>query len=700
MTSPFERNKKMPRTLLLVALAGCAPEPEPPAADTGPSVDDTVPVEETDPPDDTDAEPAPLVRYTQGGRQSPCDEQHPMRRAYFGDLHVHTSFSFDAYAHETRNDPYVAYDFARGEKVCVGDLGLVNGVERGRVPMQLDAPLDFTSVTDHAELLGEVDLCLDPQSSSYNSVACLTMRQGSFVSTALFASSFLFDDPSRVLRDCRGLDADDPDNPCVLAAQQPWAHILAAADAANDFSSACSFTAFAGYEWTGSPGSATLHRNVIFRNDEVLSHPLGYFDHTEPELLRRALDELCNDAGRCEVLTIPHNSNASQGTAFALELDGVTGPELEAAVARRDRLEPLMEIFQHKGASECFYDPDDPDRQFSPDPTCDYELLPGDEISIEQPAIADPVPQDFLRGALGLGLTETRAGRGNPLKLGVIASTDTHNGTPGATVERDFRGHLGATERDDVDNLDIATGNSAGGLVGVWAVERSRDALFEAMQRRETFGTSGTRIQPRFFGGWDLPADLCEQSDMLDRLYDDAVPMGGTLPERPQDAAAPMFVVQAVQDDTPLAVTEIVKIWVDGLGRVRETVLRADGDRDNGAYVDVETCEPRDPLEAGMADSCAVVTDPQFDPAQPATYYMRVLENPTCRFNRWRCLQMEEDRRSPPPDDPLCGEPIPPPDYLFDFRDPCQVDDWDSPETVATYTHQERAWTSPIWYEP
>ena len=638
--------------------------------------------------------PEAAVVYTQGGRQERCEDRTIYRRAYFGDLHVHTSYSFDAYSHETRNDPFVAYDFARGEKVCVGDLGTTGGAARGRVPIQLREPLDFTGVTDHAELLGEVELCTDPDSNIYNTASCRSMRNRGQQGVALFAASFFRNDPDRIPIACRIGDANDPDNPCVVAAREPWSNILSAADQANDFGSSCSFVSFPAYEWTGSPLGATLHRNVIFRNDEVLDSPISYFDETEPEQLRQQLDDSCTDAGgRCQVLTIPHNSNASQGNAFEIEYDpDMTMSELEEAAKRRARLEPLMEIFQHKGASECYYKEDQPLRRFSDDPSCEFELL-GD-VSFENPVIPLPFPRDYLRGALGLGLRETQSGRTNPLKLGIIASTDTHNGTPGATDERDFRGHLGSTERDNVDRSDAADGTNPGGLVGIWSVERSRDALFEGMQRRETFGTSGTRIQPRFFAGWEIPEDACESARMLDMVYVDgiAVPMGSTLPAG-KEGRAPMFIVQATKHEMPLANTEIVKIWVDADGQTRETILNVAGARDNGSSADPETCEVEDPGDRGMANTCEVFTDPEFDPDLPAAYYMRAFENPSCRYDRWRCVQQREQRGNPLADDPMCGEPILAPEY-------------DSPEDDLCSTvrpgsiQQERAWTSPIWYEP
>ncbi|MEO1271606.1 MAG: DUF3604 domain-containing protein, partial [Myxococcota bacterium] len=214
-------------------------------ADTDNSDTDTSNAD-ADEPDTGGGPDAPLVTYTQD--QEPCEDRHPNRRAYFGDLHVHTSYSFDAYAHETRNDPFAAYDFARGEKVCIGELSEGDdGVIRGRIPFQLREPLDFTAVTDHSEMLGEVVLCTaDPESPSYNDPACVAMREEGSRAVGLYSVPLLSPNPeNRVVAACRDrFDITDPDNPCVVAAQEPWAQILRAAELANDSTSACTFTAF------------------------------------------------------------------------------------------------------------------------------------------------------------------------------------------------------------------------------------------------------------------------------------------------------------------------------------------------------------------------------------------------------------------------------------------------------------------------
>lgn len=646
----------------LIALTGCAGDD---ASGVPPDAGVTL-----DSGNGADAgDPDALVRYTQ--RQEPCDERHPLRRAYFGDFHVHTSYSFDAYAHETRNDPFDAYAFARGATVRIGRL---NEDGQGSIGLALREPLDFAAVTDHSEYLGETVHCTDdPDAPGYDSEPCRKMREDGSAAVAAFAVALAEPIPVRFQRVC-GVGGER----CRDAAVGPWEDIKRAAAMYNDAESSCEFAAFVGYEWTGSPRTATLHRNVIFRNDDVLATPISYFDETEPESLRQALDTQCTEGGsdgRCEVLTIPHNSNASRGNAFKVDFGiGMTQQEKVEAAERRARLEPLMEITQHKGVSECYYKQDQPVRRFSEDPVCEYELL-GD-FSFENPVIPFPTRRDYLRGALKLGLRTWQDIGANPLRLGVIGSTDTHNGTPGATDERDFRGHLGATEQDEADLGVTADGVNPGGLVGVWAVERSRDAIFEALSRRETFGTSGTRIRPRFFGGWSYSTSACvdQSSDaLLAAAYASGVPMGGTLPAPPEAGAAPTFLVQAARHEAPLAVTQVVKVWIDAAGEARERVYDVQGAVDNGASLDVDTCEYD--AQLGLADACSTWTDPDFDPALPAVYYMRVLEVPTCRFNRWRCLAQERD-----------GEPMP-------------ADCFDE-DVKQRSAQQERAWTSPIWYEP
>ncbi len=576
-----------------------------------------------------------------------CDDFEPLRQAYFGDLHVHTAYSFDAYAWETRNDPAQAYLFARGEAL---DIAPLDEYGQGTVTIQLDRPLDFAAVTDHSEFLGEVNLCVTPGSESYDTRACQLYRTGGKIGVIGMTSRILSPLPHRSPFLC-----GDDGSTCLQTAAGPWQRIQEAAAAAND---ACAFTSFVGYEYTGMPFGAMLHRNVIFRGESVPELPVSYLEAPTPEDLWTRLDAVCTDAGTgCEVLAIPHNPNFSQGRIFNVEYGGNSDPVIQAEIAaRRARLEPIMEVYQHKGSSECAFP------FFTSDEECSFELLSEEEN--EDPGFP-PQESDFLRGALALGLNESLRLGVNPFKLGVIGSTDTHNASPGEVNEANWQGHVGK-EDSDVANSRISF--SPGGLVGVWAEENTRDALFQAMQRRETFGTSGPRIRVRFFGGWDYDEGLCTAPDMLQQAYKNGVPMGSDLPDTNTDHGSPRFILQAMQDDIPLQVAQIIKIWLDQDGSVHEKVFDVNGDRENGAGVDPHTCIRNG---SGAPHLCSVWQDPNFDPTGPAVYYARVLENPSCRWSTFACNALPADARPSQCSDPGVAKAV-----------------------------KERAWSSPIWYQP
>jgi len=615
-----------------------------------------------------------------------CREYDPQRRPLFGDTHVHTAYSFDAATQNTRGTPADAYRFAKGETI-----GLKPYDAEGR-PLRtatIDRPLDWTAVTDHSEMLGEVRTCLTPGQPGYESDACWFMRN-------LGPMAILFASRTIVGRE-RFRFCGPEGELCAAAHRQAWGDIQRAAEAAYDRTAECSFTSFVGYEWTASVGNGeNLHRNVLFRNAKVPAEAMSWVDTPSALDLWKGLERTCVLAGTgCDVLTIPHNSNLSgnglmfAGGALRTAADGDVRDTKESATLRR-RYEPLVEIMQHKGDSECLLQGD------TTDEACGFEKLAYDSFAgvgrLARMGLGTappgPVRAAFVREALKKGLAEEARLGVNPLQYGIVASTDTHLATPGLAMEYDPKGHGGAGNSAAMslpvglpDDLEF----NPGGLAVAWAEENSRDAIFAALARKETYGTSGTRPVVRFFGGWDYPAELCDAGDFPARGYAGGVPMGGDLPPRPGDGA-PRFAVWAAQDPgteqhpgTPLQRVQIVKGWLDrsllGSDRLREEVFDVAGG-DNGASVDLATCQIRG---RGSAELCSVWTDPDFDPRERAFYYVRVLENPTCRWSQRVCNEAGVD----------CSDPT----TVGAGYEPCC-------SAAHRRTVRERAWTSPIWYRP
>jgi hypothetical protein len=335
---------------------------------------------------------------------------------------------------------------------------------------------------------------------------------------------------------------------------------------------------------------------------------------------------------------------------------------------------------QHKGDSECRAGAG------TTDELCNFELLPYDRFGPKFSIFARerlPSRANFVREALKRGLVQQQELGANSLKFGIIGSTDTHIAAPGLTAEKNHPGHGGAglaagegLAKGFPDDLEF----SPGGLAVVWAEENSRDSLFSAMRRREVYGTSGTRPVVRFFGGWELPNDLCERPDFASEGYRGGVPMGGDFPSQP-GSQGPRLALWAMQDPgspsepgTPLQRIQIIKGWVED-GEVKEKVVDVAGGP-NSADVDLSTCQRRGD---GASNLCAVWSDPDFDANTPAFYYGRVLENPSCRWSQYICIDAGVD----------CNEPSSVPEAL---------------EGCCSEAHQpilqERAWTSPIWFTP
>jgi hypothetical protein len=620
-----------------------------------------------------DAGPPPEVR-------EPCADRDPLRRALFGELHSHTALSFDAWTYDVRSTPADAYRFARGETIYMPPL---DAAGKPTVPVKLARPLDFAAVTDHSEYLGEVSLCTTPGSPAYDSATCLAYRPP----TSSFLDLGIGTQPAE-----RAAFCGDAGAACEAAAAPVWKSIQDAAEGAYDRTKACSFTTFVAYEYSLAPFGTNMHRNVIFRDARAIPAPITVYDAPTPLALWKQLRATCIEAGTgCDVLAIPHNSNLSNGRMFHVEYPGSftdpAGQREQAAL--RASMEPLVEMYQHKGDSECINGL--ATAAGAPDELCDFEKL-------QRPPLQDCGPTgtgqgafaglgctswlDYVRNVWKAGLQEQKRLGVNPYKLGVIASTDTHNGTPGNVDEGTFHGHLGLADSDPEKALGgnaIAIRpliSSPGGLAGVWAEENSRDAIFDALRRRETFGTSGPRITVRLFAGWGYAADLCGDPAMVAKGYSGGVPMGGDLAARPVGAGAPRFVASALRDPgapgepgTALQRLQIIKLWLDDEGAPQEHVYEVAGDAKNGAAVDEATCAPKG---KGADALCTVWTDPAFDAALPAAYYLRAVENPTCRWSTYACNALPADKQAA-----------------------LHCDSLGVPKTI-----QERAWSSPVWYTP
>ena len=672
--------------LLLAAALGCpreeksAPEASPAAAVPSETNGEAVPAL------------APSGRPYSETREA-CLDRDPRRQAFWGELHVHSTLSMDAWLWDVRNGPDETYRFGKGEEILLPPLD-VEG--RGTRPARLERPLDFVALTDHADFQGEVALCTRPGSPAYASAPCRTFR-GEDATEAPTPETF----GRRMAGLSTALDAEmahtkrsdalcGPDGRlCREAMKTVWAEQQAAAERHYDRSAQCRFTTFNAYEYTATPGLAKVHHNVIFRNDRVPAAPIPWIDVPDVYDLWSRLRGECKDAGRgCDVLTIPHNSNLSNGNMFAVTGRDLPLEEQRSRAMLRADLERLAEISQIKGDSEC--------RNGmwnvvgATDEFCAYEQWRGArfadcEAGVGKGALFDQgcvSRTDFIRYSLLEGFREQRRIGVNPYKLGIVAATDTHNATPGDVEETSFQGWGGISDATAARRLaqpktTITLTNPAmsspGGLAGVWAEENSRDAIFDAMQRRETFGTSGPRMTARFFGGWNLPANLCDQPDLVEPGYALGVPMGGDLPASPTEAKTPTFVVSALRDagtaEHPgglLQRVQIVKGWVAADDAMHQRIFDVAGGA-NDASVDPATCEARG---SGHESLCAVFSDPEFDPAQSAVYYVRVLENPSCRWSARQCLEFAEGERPP-----ACSDPA-------------------IPTTI-----QERLWTSPIWYE-
>ncbi len=528
----------------------------------------------------------------------------PNRQAYFGDLHVHTSYSLDSYMTFVRSTPRDAYRFARGERVT-----LYGGREK-----QLKNPLDFVAVTEHAEFLGEFALCSSKGSIAYATPLCIDYRnekQDRKLASDLFRDTMLPIFAARTPQ--RWPICGEDGGRCRNAARNVWQEIQRVNE---EFNSPGEFTTFIGYEWTGQ-FKGNRHRNVIFRNNKVPKTPWSQFEVPTPEQLWKKLDEECH--APCEVITISHNSNQSKGQRFSgLNSDGASLTQEEAEF--RLAYEPLVEIIQQKGDSECRLGLGTNDescgfQKFDLRPICPQASANPDVKACAPVCDENGQPKgcvwesDYVRNALKIGLKLEETIETNPYKLGIIGSTDHHNANPGDTEEDKYEGAHGYLDDRVEDRLKLALASgykelsrSAGGLAGVWAEENTRDSIFTALKRKETFATSGTRILLRFFGGWNFPDSDPQNLDLNTLGYRNGVPMGGDLPATSSDES-PRFLIWASKgvDGQNLQRIQVIKGWLDN-GEMHERVydvVCADGLQpdalshqcpDNGARVSIRDC--------------------------------------------------------------------------------------------------------------
>jgi len=605
--------------------------------------------------------PAPAAPAASAATEAPASPAapdrpaaNPERNAYFGDVHVHTGWSFDAFTNGSRATPTDAYAWAQGQEITNSGMG-------GKI--QIQTPLDFYMVAEHAEFMGVFNQMSNPESPlSKTELAKGVNSPDPVVRMQTFAG---------VLRDMSAGKVDPMLTDPALASTV-WAEIVKAADAAYRPGH---FTTFAGFEWTANPQKRNLHRVVVFRDTAKLPDMvLSALESEDPETLWKWMDEL--RAKGSTLLAIPHNGNASDGRMFeTVRFDGKQ-PIDAAYNAMRARNEPLYEITQIKGTSETHPDLS-PNDEFAGFEQWDYTL----SADYERPKHRRG---SFARQALLEGLSQEATGNGNPFKYGFIGDTDTHNAA-GSNEEFNYTGKF-AFENDASHRLKGMEGQpagqvrqvqefSSGGLAGVWAEANTRESIFDAMQRRETFGTSGTMIKVRFFGGWDFTDADLKGAGAVRAGYARGVPMGSDL--KAPSGKAPSFLVMASKDPKSgnLDRVQIVKGWLDASGKQHETVYDVawSGDRKPdpktgklppvGDTVDAATAQYTNTI--GAAELATVWTDPDFDPAERAFYYVRVLEIPTPRWSTIDAVRL--------------GVPVP---------------------KVLPVSIQERGWTSPIWYTP
>lgn len=579
-------------------------------------------------------------------------ETNPNRNLYWGDLHVHTSLSFDAYFSGTLANCDDAYSYAKGNTINIF----------GR-DVKLREPLDFCAITDHSELMGETYSIGTEGAKGHNSLV------GMYIRSIYNTDSPLGVDTAKQWaifnRAMRKAEKPSRSHPSFFYGYETtmaaWDVTLAAAEKHYEPGK---FTTFAGFEFTLMTGRSHLHRNVIFRDMVVPNYPISSIEAENEQDLWQWMQQAQNNGAT--LMSIPHNTNLSEGHSFDGK-DRLGNPITKEYAEMRANFERLVEVHQVKGNSEVH-----------------AAFWKNDEFAdFENHTFGEPKESSYIRHGLKKGMEMQRQLGINPYKLGMIGCTDTHNATPGNTEEDDEQiGNKGVTDIDALNRtfdrwpLDMSQKTveviNPGGLVAVWAEANTRGHIYDALQRREVYATSGNRIQLRFFGGTGFDAKLSGEP-MLTDAYQKGVPMGNDLKD---PNGKPQFLVWAKRDanGATLDRIQIIKGWADEGGAVYEEIfdvalsdgrkLNADGSvPSNGATVDRQTGAWS--KDKGAEELKVIWTDEDFNPAHHSFYYVRVLEVPTASWRLWDMLR-----------------------YGSDFS------------KEKNLVIQERAWSSPIWFSP
>jgi hypothetical protein len=611
-----------------------------------------------------------LSNANTGKVYSPYARRGIPERPLWGDSHLHTSLSMDAGLFGNRLPPREAYRFARGDEV-VSSTGQA---------VRLSRPLDWLVVADHSDGMGMVG------DIAAGKPELLAYEQAARWNKGLEAGG---DESVQAALDLITTFSQGEMDPEMFALYSPgsklyknlWEKVIDDAEAFNDPGR---FTAFIGFEWTSLIKGNNMHRVVMMRDGPVRARQVVPYTTQAPQGSPDPRDlwkYLTNYEAKTdgEILAIAHNGNLSNGIMFPLEAQW-NGTELDQTyVTERDKWEPLYEATQIKGDGEAhpFLSPDD---EFA-----DYETWAIGNLDVSEAKTNHMLAGEYAREALKRGLAiEARLGT-NPYKFGLIGATDSHTSLATAEEDNFFGKHTGYEPNPgrmthpfmENDNGKIMGWQMvASGLAAVWATENTREAIFDAMQRKEVYGTTGPRMAVRFFGGWEFTDHDLTSRIVANAGYRKGSPMGGDLRVKPEGATAPNFLIYAVRDPigANLDRIQIVKGWLDADGATQEKVYdvawsdsRAQGDNGKvpavGNTVDAATASWTNTI--GASELGSVWTDPDFDAQQKAFYYARVLEIPTPRWSTYDAFRYGID----PPE----GAPV---------------------------STQERAYTSPIWYTP